>query len=218
MSDGRGAARILGGDEFSFADAVGGWRGLAESAVPGIAFVVVFLLTEGWAPPVIAAGVAVAIFTAARLIQKGSLTQSLTGLVGVAIGAVWAWRSGTPTGYFGLGLLSNVLYLVGVLVSMAVRWPVAGIVVGLVHGTGSQWRTEPGSMRRAQYASALLAGMFALRLLVQVPLYLADQTAALGTMKLVMGVPLFALTLWVMWLLVRNVGRRQEPQDPPPQT
>lgn len=218
MSDGRGTARILGGDEFSFADAVGGWRGLVESAVPGIVFVVVFLVTEGWAPPVIASCIAVALFTIARLIQGGSPTQALTGLIGVAIGAVWAWRSGTASGYFVPGLISNVLYLLGVLISMAVRWPVAGIVMGLVHGTGKQWRTEPGSMRRAQYASALLAGMFALRLLVQMPLYLADQTAALGTAKLVMGLPLFALTLWVVWLLVRNVGRRQEPQDLPPPT
>lgn len=87
--------------------------------------------------------------------------------------------------------------------------------MGLVHGTGKQWRTEPGGMRRAQIATGVLALVFALRLLVQVPLYLADQVAALGTAKLVMGLPLFALGLWVMWLVVRNVGRRSVPLGPP---
>jgi len=136
----------------------------------------------------------------------------------VGIGAFWAWRSGSAGGYFVPGLVTNVAYLVGILISMAVRWPVAGVAMGLIHGTGQAWRSDPASMRRAQYASAIFAGMFALRLAVQLPLYLADQIAVLATVKLAMGLPLFALTLWTMWLLVRNVGRRSEPQDPPPQT
>jgi thiol:disulfide interchange protein len=47
--------------------------------------------------------------------------------------------------------------------------------------------------------------MFAARLVVQVPLYLADQTQWLGATKLIMGLPLYAATLWVTWLLVRAV-------------
>jgi hypothetical protein len=218
MTDQPRAARVLGGDEFSFSEAIGGWRGLIESALPGVVFVIVFLMAEDWAPPVIAASAVVAVLAVVRLIQRGPLTQALSGLVGVALGALWAWRSGSASDYLLPGILANAGYFVGVLVSMVVRWPVVGIVMGLVHGTGSAWRTEPGSMRRAQYGTAILAGMFALRLAVQVPLYLADLTAALGTAKLVMGLPLFALTLWVVWLLVKNVGRRPEPQDPPQQT
>jgi hypothetical protein len=212
------ASGLLGGESFSFADAIGGWRGLIESALPGIVYVVVFLIADTWLAPTIAALVVVAVLVALRLIQRGSITQSLSGVVGVAIGAVWAWRTGSASGYFAPGLWANAAYLVGILISMAVRWPAAGVVMGFVHGTGTHWREAPGHMRRAQLGSAVLAGMFALRLAVQVPLFLADQTAVLGTVKLVMGTPLFALTLWVVWLIVRNVGRRQEQPDQHPQT
>ncbi|MCR6713258.1 MAG: DUF3159 domain-containing protein [Demequina sp.] len=211
------AARILGGESFSFADAIGGWRGLIETALPGIVYVVVVTITKTWMAPTIAALAVVALLVIVRLIQHAPITQALAGVVGVLIGAVWAWRTGNATGFYGWGLITNAAYLVGLLISMAVRWPIAGVVMGLVHGTGSAWRTEPGSMRRAQLGTAVLSAMFALRLAVQVPLYLADQAAVLGTMKLVMGTPLFALTLWVVWLIVRNVGRKPEPQDPPQQ-
>lgn len=212
------ASRLLGSETFSFQEAVGGWRGLVETALPGVVYVTVFLFTETWKAPTFAALGTVALLVIIRLVQRGSLTQSLSGVVGVAIGAVWAWRSGSASGYFAPGLIANIGYLAAMLVSMAVRWPVAGIVMGLVHGTGTAWREHPGAVRRAQYGTLVLAGMFALRLAVQVPLYLADQTAVLGTVKLAMGTPLFALTLWVAWLIVRNVGRKQEPQVQPQQT
>ncbi|MGC4174124.1 DUF3159 domain-containing protein [Demequina sp.] len=211
------AAKLLGGEEFSFTEAIGGWRGLIETALPGIVYVAVVTFTKTWQAPTIAALAVVAILVTIRLIQRAPLTQALSGVVGVAIGAIWAWRTGNATSFYGWGLITNALYLVGLLISMAVRWPVAGIVMGLVHGTGSAWRSQPGAMRRAQLGTAVLAIMFGLRLLVQVPLYLADQAAVLGTVKLVMGTPLFALTLWVTWLIVRNVGRKPEPQDPPQQ-
>lgn len=211
------AARLLGGEEFSFADAIGGWRGLVETALPGMVYVVVVLFTKAWQAPAIAALATVAILIAVRLVQKGPITQAFSGLFGVAIGAIWAWRTGNATAFYGPGLAFTAAFLIGVLISMAVRWPIAGVVMGLVHGTGSEWRGSQEHMRRAQYGTAVFAGMFALKLLVQVPLYLADKTAVLGTVKLVMGTPLYALTLWVTWLIVRNVGRKPEPQDPPQQ-
>jgi len=211
------ASRLLGGESFSFTEAIGGWRGLVETALPGIVYVVAVTFTKDWVVPTIAALATVAVMVAVRLIQRGPVTQSLSGVVGVVIGAVWAWRTNTATGFYGPGLVANAGYLLAMIVSMLVRWPLAGVVMGVVHGTGAQWREAPDQVRRAQVGTAVLAAMFALRLAVQVPLYLADETAALGTVKLVMGTPLFALALWVTWLLVRNVGRRQEPQDPPPQ-
>ena len=50
----------------------------------------------------------------------------------------------------------------------------------------------------------VLTLMFALRLVVEVPLYLAGERAVsyLGAARLILGVPLYALTLWFIWLLV----------------
>jgi hypothetical protein len=49
-------------------------------------------------------------------------------------------------------------------------------------------------------------GLFALRLLIQVPLYLADQVAVLGLAKLILGTPLYALLIWFTWLLARDTA------------
>ena len=46
-------------------------------------------------------------------------------------------------------------------------------------------------------------GLFAARLAFELPLYFAGQTELLGSVKLIMGVPLYAALLWVTWLLVR---------------
>ena len=67
--------------------------------------------------------------------------------------------------------------------------------------------------RRHRAATAVLAAMFALRLAVEVPLYLAGAAGvgALGVARLVLGLPLFALTAWFIWLLVRDPARPARP-------
>ncbi|GIG54681.1 DUF3159 domain-containing protein [Demequina activiva] len=209
---------VLTGDEFSFTEAVGGWRGFIESAAPGVVFVIAYLGWGGWLIPVIASVATVAALVLVRLIQRSSVQQALAGVLGVGIGAIWAWRSGDAGGYFVPGLWANGLYLAALLASMAVRWPAVGIVVGLLKGWGTSWRADARVMRMMQLGTAVVAAMFALRLAVQLPLYLAGAVVALGTAKLAMGVPLFALTLWLVWLLVRNAAPRSTPQDPPPTT
>ncbi|WP_084037844.1 DUF3159 domain-containing protein [Demequina sp. NBRC 110053] len=211
-------AKALDAEQFSFADAIGGWRGLAEAAAPGVVFVAAYLIDGSMRVPVIAAVVTMVILVVVRLLQRSPIQQALSGAVGVAIGAVWAWRTGEPGDYYVGGLWLNAAYLLGLLISMAVRWPVVGIAAGLLRGEGTAWRERPRELRAMQWATGLLAAMFALRLAVQVPLYLADAVAALGTARLVMGVPLFALTLWLVWLIVKSAAPRSAPQDPPQPT
>ena len=71
----------------------------------------------------------------------------------------------------------------------------------------SAWRTEPALRhvrRRYHGGTWVLTLMFALRLVVEVPLYLAGAQAVsyLGAARLILGVPLYAVTLWFIWLLV----------------
>ncbi|WP_062073560.1 DUF3159 domain-containing protein [Demequina sediminicola] len=210
--------KLADAEEFSFTEAVGGWRGFVESVAPGFVFVLVFLTVGGMQVPVIAAVATMVILVVIRLAQRSSIQQALSGSIGVAIGAIWAWRTGEARDFYVFGLWINIVYGLGTLLSMAVRWPLVGIVMGLFQGDWKGWRTDPVRVRIYQRATAILVVMYALRLVVQVPLYLADQTAALGTARLAMGVPLFALTLWVVWLMVRNAGPRQAPEDQPQQT
>ena len=48
------------------------------------------------------------------------------------------------------------------------------------------------------------SALFLLRLAVQLPLYLAGAVVALGVARTAMGLPLFALGLWLTWLMVRR--------------
>ncbi|VTR78759.1 DUF3159 domain-containing protein [Cellulomonas hominis] len=218
--------RALDAEEFSFAEAVGGVRGAVESVAPGLVFVVVFVAGgQRLAPALIAAAATALVAVVARLVQRSPLTQALSGVLGVGIGVIWAWRSGRAEDYFAWGLLTNVGYLAAFVVSVLVRWPLVGVVVGLFRPDGPMsssgswagavaWRQEPALRRRYALATWLWAGMFALRLLVQVPLYYAGEVAWLGTAKLVMGVPLTAVVLWVSWILVR--GSTAARPDPAP--
>lgn len=211
------AATLLG-DDFSWADAVGGWRGMAESVAPGTVFVAVFLVWGGFRLPVIAAVATVVMLVVVRLAQRTPVTQALGGLFGVALGAVWAWRSGSASGYFAPGLWVTAAYTAALIVSMLVKWPAVGVAVGLLQGWGPRWRTHPPAVRRFQAATAFFAATQLLKLAIQVPLYLAGATAALGTARLALGAPLFALALFVMWRMVRNVELPEEPKDLPPPT
>lgn len=214
----RGLGQALNSDDFNLAEAVGGWRGFAEAAAPGVVFVAAYLIDGSMRVPVIAAVVTMLVLVVIRLAQRSSVQQALSGAVGVAIGAIWAWRTGDAGDYYVPGLWLNGAYVIGLAISMAVRWPVVGIVAGLLRGEGTSWRQHRSQMRAMQLATALLVAMFALRLAVQLPLYLTDQVAALGTARLAMGVPLFALTLWAVWMVVRSAAPASETPDPPQPT
>lgn len=201
--------------EFSIADATGGVRGMIESIAPGLVFVVVYLAASELTPALIAASAVTVIAVVARLAQRTPVTQALSGAIGVGIGVFWAARSGQAQDYFVVGLWTNGGYLAACLVSMIAGWPLVGLVVGMLRGEGTAWRADPAARRLYQLATGLWAAMFGLRLAVQLPLYLGAEVGWLGTARLVMGVPLWALTLWVTWLLVRTPAAARAPARSP---
>lgn len=210
--------RAIAGDDFSVGDSVGGARGLIESSAPGVVFVTAYLIWGGFRIPTLAACAVMLVAVVIRLVQRTPLTQALSGAVGVAIGAVWAWRVGDATGYFVPGLWTNAATFAALVLSILVGWPVVGIVVAVLRGHGMAWRGDPRLRRRFAVATWIMAGLFALKLAVQVPLYLADEVAALGVAKLAMGVPLFVLVAWAIWLMVRNEELPTDREDPPQPT
>lgn len=206
--------RQLTSESFDSLEAIGGWRGMVESVAPGLVFVVVFVAVREIMPAVIASvGVAV-VATIARLVQRTPITQAVGGLLGVGIGAIWAWRSGEAQNFFAWGLITNAAFAVGVTISIVARWPVVGFIVATLFQRPHTWREDKALMRRYTLASWLWVGAFALRLAVQVPLYLGGDTGWLGAARLVMGLPLWALVLWVTWVMVNP---RAEPEAAPDQ-
>ena len=194
---------------------VGGVRGLAEATVPGLLFTLLFTLTSGLYVSLAAAVASAAAFSVANLVQKRPLMQSLTGVIGVVICAAVALRSGSGTEFFLPGFYLNGAYILAFAVSIAVRWPVAGLLFGFIRGENLEWRTERKRIRAYALATWIIIAVFALRLGVQLPLYLADNVTALGTMRLAMGVPLYALGLWLAWMVSRPLPLRDAPQQSP---
>jgi hypothetical protein len=193
--------------------AIGGVRGLVESIVPGLGFVVVYTITRDVVPSVLIPLVLAVAFVVARAVQRGPVAQALAGVFGIALSAGIALLSGRAENNFVPGLIINAASLLAMLVSIAVRWPLIGVVVGLLTNDGTGWRADRAKRRVLVLATWLWAGLFAARLAVQVPLFLAGDVALLGTLKLVMGVPLYAGLLWVTWLLVRTVYRGRDAAD-----
>jgi hypothetical protein len=218
--------RAITADEFSAVDALGGVRGMVEAVAPGLLFVVVYIASgQQLQPALISAAAAAALAVVARLVQRTPVTQAFSGVLGVGVGVLWAWRTGDAGDYFAYGLIVNAAYLVGTLVTILVGWPLVGLVVGMFSNRGPlaggtwagavQWRADAALRRRYALATWPWVAMFGLRLLVQLPLFLADQVVWLGTAKLAMGLPLTALTLWLSWMLVRGSGAPREPARPP---
>ncbi len=193
---------------------VGGVRGLAEAIVPGLLFTLLYTVGAGLNAALVAAVAAAAVFSVANLIQRRPLVQSLTGVAGVAICAFVALRSGDGATYFVPGFYLNGAYILAFLVSIAVKWPVAGLLFGFIRGENLDWRAIPVRLKAYIWASWIIVAVFALRLAVQLPLYLADNVAALGTMRLAMGVPLYALGLWLAWVVSRPAASPGSPEAP----
>ena len=104
-----------------------------------------------------------------------------------------------------LGFFTNAAYAVALLISLLVRWPAIGLIVGFLMGDGVAWREDKQKYRAAQFLTLVWIGLFVARLVVQVPLYLVDNVEALGVTRLLMGVPLYALVLVFTWLVARAV-------------
>lgn len=186
-------------------EAVGGPLGMAETSLPAIAFVVAYTASGSNTNTAAIVAVALAlVLSLARIVKRESPIYALSGLVGVGFAAFIATRSGRAENFFLPGLLANAAYAAAFLISIAVRRPLVGVIVASLDGEGSEWRSDPLRVRAFVRATWLWAGLFAVRLLVQLPLYLAGAVVALGVVKTAMGLPLFGLGLWLTWLLVRR--------------
>ncbi|WP_035745444.1 DUF3159 domain-containing protein [Haematomicrobium sanguinis] len=180
---------------------IGGVRGIIESVAPAFLFIVLYTITSDLWLSVMAAVATAAVLTVIRLIQRDPFMQAVGSLIGVAICAFVANQTGEARDYFVPGFFMSggtVVVLVG---SMIAKWPLLGVAFGYLRGEGLEWRQLPARMRVYQWATSILAAAMLLRLIVQVPLYLTDNVTALGASRLAMGVPLYALAVWIAWIV-----------------
>lgn len=199
---------------------MGGLSGLVYSALPVVVFVLVnafFGLTAAiWA----SVGSAVVI-TIVRLVRKEPLQPAISGFFGVAIAAFIAFRTGSAKGFFLFGIWASLVYCAVFVLSIVVRWPIAGVVWSALNGTGQAWRKDKPSRYGYDIATLALAVVFAARFVVQRWLYESDYTGWLAFAKIAMGYPLYALGLLVVVWAVRRSDKRLKAlaaEEPEPET
>jgi hypothetical protein len=184
----------------------GGIQGIAESILPGLVFLIAFTIDrENLAMAVTASLAVAAVFTVARLVQRKPLTQALAGFIGVGLSAWLATSTGKAENFYVLGFFTNVGYIVAMSISVAVRWPIAGLLFGFIRNEGLEWRKDPKRIRAYSIGTWVIVAVLVLRLVVQVPLYFMGEQglAALATTRLLMGAPLYILGIWIAWLITR---------------
>ena len=184
--------------------AIGGPQGIADSSIPSLAFVVAYTL--GGSDLALSIWIAVAVgalIAAVRLVRREPLQFALIGFAGVALAAFVADRTGKAEDFFIPGLLLNAAYALAYLISIIVRRPLIGLIVGPLTGEGMEWRKDPERVRTYARASWIWVGVFSLRLAVQLPLYFAGALLALGIAKTALGLPLFLIAIYLTYLVLR---------------
>ena len=192
--------------------AMGGWRGILESVLPTLVFVVVWTVTvdprtrQGnlWLAVGLSVGLAV-VFTAVRLVMRSPAAAAIGGLVATGAAAALALWTGRAADNFVLGLVTNGIYGGVLLISALIGWPLIGLAVGWLMNDGTAWRADRRKRRVFFWLTIAWTALFAVRLAVELPLFLGNQVTALGTLKLIMGLPLFAPLVAVTWLAVRGL-------------
>lgn len=204
-----GLGGVLREDEFSVATAIGGPRGIAESAVPTLVFIVLFVISDSVIIPAVAAVAVVVVALVARIIQRQSPATVFGGLLGVALGAVLAIRSGDGTDFYAPGIVINAVSLLVLVVSILARRPLVGLLIGLLDPRVEDWGQHADARRVYTRATLLFAGLYTAKLGVQVPLLVMGHVAALGMAKLAMGLPAFTIVAYLVWLMHRGVIARR---------
>lgn len=198
-------------------DALGGWYGSLETALPTIAFVVTWLVTDAVRPAVIAAAALLVVLTIVRGFVGGSWRFLASAVLATAIAAFFALRSGQAEDAFLPGILVSAAYGVGALVSILARWPLLGFVVAIGDPEFAErptaWRRDPGLVRVCARLTWVLVALFAIRVAIMLPLYLAGEVAWLGVSKIALGWPAYLLAVVVMGWLLATGRTPAEPAD-----
>lgn len=190
---------------------IGGPRGALEGMAPPIGFVVAYALSGSELAWAIGAALVVGVILAIWRLMRGERPVRVVGaLLVVALGALVAAYTGSAVAYFWPLVLANVVSALAFAVSILVRWPLLGVIVGPLVGTRMRWRADPDLMRAYSRASWLWVALNLIRAAVQVPLIEGENLWALAAVRPIFYVLVLA-TIWLSWVVIR----RSLPADHP---
>ena len=186
-------------------NALGGTRGLIDNGVPSIIFLILFNIQHELRSAIYAAIISSALLAIWRLVKRDTLQHAISGFIGILICAWFAKQGGQAKDYYIPSFIKNSAYALLYASGNLIGWPILGIVIGPIIGENLEWRKVPERKRVYTLAGWIWVGMFLLRLAIMYPLYQANQLNALGIASIALGYPLFLLTIWWTWLIIKTV-------------
>jgi hypothetical protein len=187
----------------SLIDAFGGVRGMVDMTVPGFVFVLLYTITKDLALSSWSAVGVTVLLALIRLARRETLKHAFGGVLGVGIGAFVAMKSGKAEDFYLPSMIYGVVLGVVYLISVLVRWPLIGMMLGPILGENMTWRTQnPGRLAAYTKATWVWIALFALRAAILFPLYWAHNVTWLGVAKIGLGVPPWLIAIYLSWLIL----------------
>jgi hypothetical protein len=187
---------------YQLSQSLGGARGMIESALPFIAFTIAWVITRQLYPAIAAAVVTALLLAIIRLIQRQSIKYVVQAVIPTAIAVLIATRTGRAQDVFLPGILYNGALAVLSIVTVAIRKPLVGFLIGAAVGDPTGWTRDSGLVKMTSKLTLVLAVPYVARFVIQLPLFLAGQVVLLGIAKVILGWPLLIAALTVIGLML----------------
>jgi intracellular septation protein A len=185
--------------------ALGGKKGIIDSTIPSLIFLLTYNVTHNLKACLYISIATAVLLLICRLIKRDTLTHSISGFIGIAFCGWFAWKTGEAKDYYAPSLWKNSAFALVYLISILIKWPLIGVLLGPILGENLNWRKNPARMAAYKKATWIWFALFAIRLVVQYPLFKANQLNALGVANIFLGFPLYLATLWGTWLVIKSV-------------
>jgi hypothetical protein len=189
----------------TLAHLLGGARGAVDASLPVAAYVVAWYAAGGSVPAGALAALVVAVGVAVWRLSRGTRPRAvLVGALAVCASALVALYTGRAVDFFLIQIFSNAASALAWALSIVLRWPLLGVVVGTVLGHRTRWRRDPALLRAYGRASWVWVGQYLIRLAVFLPLWAAEWVTALGAARIALTWPLVAACLALSWWVLRR--------------
>jgi hypothetical protein len=188
-------------------------QGVVDTLVGPLLFLVLFK-TAGLDAALIGAGAAALAVVGIRWARGQQLTSAWYGVAGVVLGAALAKATGSGNGYFLPKVASNAFYGAAFLGSVLIGKPLIGVAWAFFHRQPLAWGYRAEVRRVFSALTLMWAGAYFFRAAVYAVLIAdrKDNTGALATASVALGLPLTAALLAITLLVIRrSLGPRGRP-------
>nr|WP_323377960.1 DUF3159 domain-containing protein [Streptomyces smaragdinus] len=184
-------------------EAFGGVRGMVETTLPGLVFVLAYTVERDiHLAAYIALGLS-AVLAVIRLIGRDTVKHAFSGVFGVAIGAVFAMMSGDAKNFYLPGMLYTLGLAVAYCATAAAGVPLIGLILGPVFRENLSWRTRNPGRKVAYTKSSWAWGLILLaKSAITFPIYFWGDATQLGWLRVALGIPPMLLCVYLTYIFL----------------